>query len=162
MCILLVKSVTRTARPNTKQNVAASDFGNNCRRRINRPEKLKGHSRLHAGKDDEASKQVSSRKGCALSPTLRQAFCRKLRPYKEKLFSPLSALASQKGPHECKVLELGGGGGANFEFVTAPVEWTVTEPNVSFAPYFKDTVAKAQGGHKINDLVEARKRDDNS
>ncbi len=80
--------------------------------------------------------------------------CRKLRPYKEKLFAPLSALSEQKGPHACKVLELGGGGGANFEFVTSPVEWTVTEPNVKFAPYFQKTVTELGGRHRINDLVE--------
>lgn len=53
-----------------------------------------------------------------------------------------------------QVLEIGGGSGANFPFVGFPVNWTVTEPNVSFSPYLKDYVKRAGGEHKISDLVE--------
>jgi len=53
-------------------------------------------------------------------------------------------------------LELGGGSGANFEYITEPVNWTVTEPNLCFAPYFDQTVKKLGGKHNIGNLVEVR------
>ncbi len=103
-----------------------------------------------------------------MPPTVTKStiiLCRKLRPHKESLFAPLSAAAAaaaQRAP-ECggpsfRVLELGGGSGANFEFVTSPVEWTVTEPNKEFAPYFKANVAEKGGRHTVKDLVEVRRK----
>ena len=53
-----------------------------------------------------------------------------------------------------QVLEIGGGSGANFEFVKYPVEWTVVEPNIRFVPYFDKTVEEKGGKHKIKPLVE--------
>ncbi len=84
-------------------------------------------------------------------------FSRGVGKKKEALFAPLTDLAKSMGEHKCKVLELGGGSGANFAFVKAPVEWTVTEPNVKFAPYFKETVKESGNKHKVNDLVEVPK-----
>ena len=56
----------------------------------------------------------------------------------------------------CQVLELGGGSGANFEFVSSPVEWTVTEPNLCFAPYFDRTVKELGGEHRVKPLEEVK------
>ena len=57
-----------------------------------------------------------------------------------------------------KVLEVGGGSGANFEYVTTPVSWTVLEPNKLFAPYFNQTVKddKINRVHHKTELVEVR------
>ncbi len=71
---------------------------------------------------------------------------------------PLPPTSLPPPPPKKQVLELGGGSAANLEFVISPTEWTITEPNVKFAPYFKTTVAKlrGEGCHAVvNDLVEA-------
>ena len=54
-----------------------------------------------------------------------------------------------------QVLEVGGGSGTNFEFVDNPVEWTIIEPNLEFAPYFNENVKAKGKDHKINDVIEA-------
>ena len=75
---------------------------------------------------------------------------RQLGGQKEALFAPLNKLAKEK--RKVKVLELGGGSGTNFAFIKSSVQWTVTEPNECFAPYFKKNVAEKGGDHEIDDL----------
>lgn len=78
---------------------------------------------------------------------------------KTLLFEKLNQMAKDVAPKKLKVLEIGGGSGTNFKFVTQPVEWTVTEPNTSFAPYFKKNVEPWTGLHTVSDLVEAKAED---
>ena len=53
-----------------------------------------------------------------------------------------------------QVLEIGGGSGSNFSFVQTPIDWTVTEPNICFEPYFIDTCKDWKDKHTIRKLVE--------
>ena len=43
------------------------------------------------------------------------------------LFKRLNDSAKNAGPKALKVLEIGGGTGANFEFITEPITWCVQE-----------------------------------
>ena len=47
---------------------------------------------------------------------------------KTKLFQRLNEKAKESDL-PLKVLEIGGGTGANFEFITEPINWTTIEPN---------------------------------
>ena len=47
---------------------------------------------------------------------------------KTKLFQRLNEKAKESDL-PMKVLEIGGGTGANFEFITEPINWTTIEPN---------------------------------
>lgn len=79
-----------------------------------------------------------------------------VRPHKVKHFAPLNELASSREEFSVKVLELGGGSGANFPLVSSRgLDWTITEPNAAFAPYFRETVAAKGGKHRISELIEA-------
>ena len=80
---------------------------------------------------------------------------KKLKDEKIELFYPLNELAVVKGKHQVKVLELGGGSGANFGFIWTPVQWTVTEPNICFQSYFKENVSKFGGDHQIGEMKVA-------
>ena len=80
---------------------------------------------------------------------------KKLRKEKEELFYPLNELAVVNGKHRVKVLELGGGSGANFGFIWTPVQWTVTEPNICFESYFKGNVTLYGGDHQIGEMKVA-------
>ena len=75
--------------------------------------------------------------------------------HKEQMLKKLNEEAARAGKHNYKVLELGGGSGSNYQFVKTPVDWTVTEPNKCFAPYFDENVKKLGGQHRIHDLIEA-------
>ena len=44
--------------------------------------------------------------------------------------------------------------GSNFSFVQTPVDWTVTEPNICFEPYFIDNCKDWKDTHTIGKLVE--------
>lgn len=74
---------------------------------------------------------------------------------KEKLFAKLTKEAEKVSPRKLKVLEIGGGSGSNFAFVKAPVDWTVTEPNLCFEPYFLESCAPHKDRHDIGKLVQA-------
>jgi hypothetical protein len=64
-------------------------------------------------------------------------------------------LRGPKKPHYKKiffftqVLEIGGGSGSNFSFVETSVDWTVTEPNLCFEPYFIDNCKEWHDKHDI-------------
>ena len=53
-----------------------------------------------------------------------------------------------------KVLEIGGGSGSNFSFVEPRVNWTVTEPNMCFEPYFINNCNEWKDKHDIGKLVQ--------
>ena len=53
-----------------------------------------------------------------------------------------------------KVLEIGGGSGSNFSFVETRVNWTVTEPNMCFEPYFNNNCNEWKDHHDIGKLVQ--------
>jgi hypothetical protein len=53
-------------------------------------------------------------------------------------------------------LEIGGGAGANFDFVHPGVDWTVLEPNPFCHQYFSKNVEQFAGKHKINPPVVVR------
>ena len=78
-----------------------------------------------------------------------------LKPEKKKLFQRLELAAKNAGPKKLMVLEIGGGSGSNFEFVKNSVDWTVTEPNLCFEPYFLDNCKDWKDRHSIGKLVEA-------
>ena len=78
-----------------------------------------------------------------------------LKPEKKRLFQRLDSAAKEAGPKKLKVLEIGGGSGSNFEFVETSVDWTVTEPNLCFEPYFLDNCKDWKDQHSIGKLVEA-------
>merc|ERR1712141_11762 len=61
---------------------------------------------------------------------------------KEKLFQPLNIAAKEVAPKKLKILEIGGGTGANLPFITETVEWTIIEPDNSCSSYFKEKIAK--------------------
>ena len=79
----------------------------------------------------------------------------RLRGEKKKLFQPMNEAAKKAGPGKLKVLEIGGGSGSNFSFVETPVNWTVTEPNLFFEPYFVSNCNDWKDKHDIGKLVEA-------
>lgn len=74
---------------------------------------------------------------------------------KAKLFEKLNMEAEKVSPRKLKVLEIGGGSGSNFAFVKNPVDWTVTEPNLCFEPYFIESCAPYKDKHNIGKLVQA-------
>lgn len=84
---------------------------------------------------------------------LSKKYNKKAASQKQALFAPLNRTAEETGPFRTKVLEIGGGSGANFEFVTHPVDWTLTEPNISFGRYFE--AMRKVTKHRVHDLVEA-------
>jgi len=89
------------------------------------------------------------------------AFCSNMskgplfRKEKKELFARLNDEASKAKSKKLKVLEIGGGSGSNFSFVETSVDWTVTEPNLCFEPYFIDNCKEWNDRHDIGELVEA-------
>jgi len=55
-------------------------------------------------------------------------------PFKKKLFKELNQIKATDG--KVKILEIGGGSGANFKYYTSPAVVDVVEPNPNFAPYW--------------------------
>ena len=52
------------------------------------------------------------------------------------------------------MLEIGGGAGANFPFITEPVNLTVSEPSKLFVPYYDDNIKPFKEKLNLGDLVE--------
>jgi len=69
---------------------------------------------------------------------------------KRKLFQDMDELSDGK----MKILEIGGGSGANFKYLPESVELTVTEPNLNFVQYF-NTNRQKYPQLDIKDLVAA-------
>ncbi|XP_023326272.1 methyltransferase-like protein 7A [Eurytemora carolleeae] len=71
-------------------------------------------------------------------------------PFKTKLFKELNEI---KTGDKIKILEIGGGSGANFKYFTSPSEVTIVEPNPNFVPYFEENRKKYKS-LKINDMKQ--------
>jgi len=68
-------------------------------------------------------------------------------PFKLKLFKDLN---QAKDGEKIKLLEIGGGSGANFQFFNIPAIVDTVEPNTSFFPFFNETKSKFKS-LQIND-----------
>ena len=55
---------------------------------------------------------------------------------KKILFEKINQLAKNSGEQKLKILEIGGGTGANFEFITQSVNWTAIDPNPYCLDYY--------------------------
>jgi len=56
-------------------------------------------------------------------------------PFKKKLFAELNGIKTDNND-SIKILEIGGGSGANFKYYTSPAVVDVVEPNPNFQPYW--------------------------
>lgn len=97
---------------------------------------------------------------------------------KRELFKVVNDLARKCGPNKkLKVLEIGGGTGANFEFIDESIEWTALDPNEHCLRYYtvstqfflffefsnvlipKDKVAQFEGQHTLAGIVQGYAED---
>lgn len=62
-------------------------------------------------------------------------------PFKKKLFKELNAMKPESGK-KLRILEIGGGTGANFKYYEVPAVLDVVEPNPNFESYFDANAAK--------------------
>ena len=53
-----------------------------------------------------------------------------------------------------KVLEIGGGTGANLDFITEPIEWTVIEPSDCESAYFKEKISNENLKHDFKGVLK--------
>ena len=76
---------------------------------------------------------------------------------KTELFSKLNELAKEKvksgDSTKLKVLEIGGGTGANFEFIQEPVHWTTIDPNEHCLQYYNEYVKKHEKIHQFGGVI---------
>lgn len=74
--------------------------------------------------------------------------------HKIALFHKLNRKAAEAGPRKYKVLEIGGGTGANFEFITEPIDWTVLEPNPHCKSFIDGKFEALKEKHLFRDTVQ--------
>ena len=55
-----------------------------------------------------------------------------------------------------KVLEIGGGTGANFEFLVEPIHWTTIDPNEDMLECFKQKVKELQQKHDFGGVMKVK------
>jgi hypothetical protein len=77
--------------------------------------------------------------------------------YKKNLFKTLNESAKKAGPKKLKVLEIGGGTGANFEFIEESIHWTTIEPNIECQSYFTEKTQKWAEKHEFGGFIEVSK-----
>lgn len=78
---------------------------------------------------------------------------------KKELFKVVNDLARKCAPKQLKVLEIGGGTGANFEFIEESIEWTALDPNEHCLRYYTDKVGQLEDQHKLGGIVQGYAED---
>ena len=74
---------------------------------------------------------------------------------KAKLFTKVNELAKEMGSQsKLKVLEIGGGTGANFEFIEEPIHWTTIDPNEDMLACFNKHVKELQAKHEFGGIIK--------
>ena len=74
---------------------------------------------------------------------------------KAKLFAKVNELAKKAGSEsKLKVLEIGGGTGANFEFMEEPIHWTTIDPNEDMLTCFNKQVKELQEKHEFGGVIK--------
>lgn len=75
-------------------------------------------------------------------------------PFKEQLFAELNMMQPADGG-KLKILEIGGGSGANFKYFKVPAVVDIVEPNPHFVTFFDKTRAEyASDKLQINDMKQ--------
>ena len=78
---------------------------------------------------------------------------------KTKLFSKINNLAKEKAlekSEKLKILEVGGGTGANFEFLKESVHWTTIDPNEHCLTYYNKKVEEYKDVHEFGGVIQVR------
>ena len=78
---------------------------------------------------------------------LTKIFNKDVGPEKKAVFKRLNELAKKAGPKKLKVLEIGGGTGANFDFVEEGIIWTNIDPTDECSAYYKVKVKDLEDKH---------------
>ena len=79
------------------------------------------------------------------------------RQEKTILFESLNQLAKEAGPKKLKVLEIGGGTGANFEFIQESIDWTTIDPNEHCLKYYNAKVEELGDKHTFGGVINVSK-----
>ena len=76
---------------------------------------------------------------------------------KTELFSKINDLAKMKNLEKSvklKVLEIGGGTGANFEFLEESIHWTTIDPNEHCLVYYNENIKKYENTHEFGGVIK--------
>ena len=84
-----------------------------------------------------------------------EQFNKDVKNEKAKLFAKVNELAKEAGSEsKLKVLEIGGGTGANFEFMEEPIHWTTIDPNEDMLTCFNKQVKGLQEKHEFGGVIK--------
>ena len=84
-----------------------------------------------------------------------EQFNKDVKNEKAKLFAKVNELAKETGSEsKLKVLEIGGGTGANFEFMKEPIHWTTIDPNEDMLTCFNKKVKGLQEKHEFGGVIK--------
>ena len=76
---------------------------------------------------------------------------------KMELFAKINKLAkdtnNENGP-KIKVLEIGGGTGANFEFIEESIHWTAIDPNEHCLAFYNEKVKEHEDTHEFGGVIK--------
>ena len=85
-----------------------------------------------------------------------KSFNKDCREEKKKLFEKVNQMAKQSKTGKIKVLEIGGGTGANFEFIEESVQWSSIDPNEHCLFYYNQNRENFDSKHDFDKVVKVK------
>ena len=85
-----------------------------------------------------------------------KSFNKDCREEKKKLFEKVNQMAKQSKTGKIKVLEIGGGTGANFEFIEESVQWSSIDPNEHCLTYYNQNRENFDSKHDFDKVVKVK------